>query len=341
MERDANMEKKLVICDIDNTLVVKHEALTPRAKAVIDQLRAQDVYFGIASGRSLVEVERMIHGWGYEDLDILICLNGSILWDGVDQKKYEYFIMKKEWIKEVIDIMSKYPGNILMYKGNELYCSEMDEIVHYSAQSSKMIPHPVADVSEFYEEDNAKIMFRVKEEEMPIIEQYFADHPSDHYRAFKTQSTLLEFSDARVSKGYTLEQFCKFHDLSLEEVIAFGDTSNDNDLLQASGWGVCMQNGSDDTKAIADEITELPCDQDGWADYMEQHFLKPRGWTDDEEVDREAMIKEMEELQREIEGLKRRNEEIEQTLLEEKNKIIRQKIEIKRQKKKLRKLENS
>lgn len=272
------MDKKLVICDIDNTLVVKHEGLTPRARAVIDKLREHGIYFGIASGRSLVEVERMIHSWGYEDMDILISLNGSILWDGVDKKKYEYFIMKKEWIKEVIEVMRKYPGNILMYKGNELYCSEMDELVHFSVMSSKMIPHQVSSLSEFYEEDNAKIMFRVKEEEMPAIEAYFEAHPSEHYRAFKTQSTLLEFSDARVSKGYTLERFCEFHQLKLDEVIAFGDTSNDNDLLKASGWGVCMQNGSDDTKAIADEITQLPCDEDGWADYMEQHFLAPKGW---------------------------------------------------------------
>ena len=59
----------------------------------------------------------------------------------------------------------------------------------------------------------------------------------------------------------------------MEAVMAFGDTTNDNDLLAASGWGVCMQNGSDDTKQIADDITEKPCTEDGWADYMEK-FLR-------------------------------------------------------------------
>lgn len=269
------MKKKLVVCDIDNTLIVKHQTLTARAKAVIDQIRKQGVYFGIASGRSMVEVNRMIHTWGFEDLDLLIGLNGSVLWDGITKQQQEYFIMKKETIKKVITLMSQFPTtNILMYRDNQLLCTEDDEMVHLSVASSKMEVVKVKSVAEFYEEDRAKIMFRVEEETMPEIEAYFAQHQSEEYRAFKTQSTLVEFSDSRVSKAYTLKKFCETHRIAMEEVIAFGDTSNDNDLLLASGWGVCMLNGSEDTKAIADEITEKTCEDDGWAAYMEEHFLK-------------------------------------------------------------------
>ena len=268
------MDKKLVIADIDDTLIVKHETLTPRAKNMINTLHEHQVYFGIASGRSLEEVKRMVHSWGFEDLEILISLNGSVLWDGIEKKRYEYFIMKKEWIKEVVEIMSHYQTlNILMYRNDQLLCTEVEELAQMSAKASKMEMVKV-DVSQLYQEDNAKIMFRVKEEDMAEIEQYFQGHPEKEYRAFKTQPNLLEFSDARVSKAYTLKKFCEHHDIKMEEVIAFGDTSNDNDLLEASGWGVCLKNGSEDTKQIADEITEKPCDEDGWADYMEHHFFQ-------------------------------------------------------------------
>ena len=56
-------------------------------------------------------------------------------------------------------------------------------------------------------------------------------------------------------------------------MVAFGDTTNDNDMLQYSGLGVCMSNGSDDTKAIADDITKCSNDKDGFAQYMEENFL--------------------------------------------------------------------
>ena len=55
-------------------------------------------------------------------------------------------------------------------------------------------------------------------------------------------------------------------------MVAFGDTTNDNDMLQYSGLGVCMSNGSDDTKAIADDITKCSNDEDGFAQYMEEKF---------------------------------------------------------------------
>lgn len=66
--------------------------------------------------------------------------------------------------------------------------------------------------------------------------------------------------------------------LPLENVIAFGDTTNDNEMLEISGLGVCMFNGSEDTKKAADDITEKSNNEDGFAYYMERHFLKPLGW---------------------------------------------------------------
>ena len=44
---------KLVIADIDSTLVTEKRILTPHAKDVIERLRNNSVYFGIASGRSV------------------------------------------------------------------------------------------------------------------------------------------------------------------------------------------------------------------------------------------------------------------------------------------------
>ncbi len=54
------MEKniRLVICDIDSTLVTSERELTPRTRAVIHQLHTKGIYFGIASGRPLDELAK-------------------------------------------------------------------------------------------------------------------------------------------------------------------------------------------------------------------------------------------------------------------------------------------
>ena len=52
--------------------------------------------------------------------------------------------------------------------------------------------------------------------------------------------------------------------------MAFGDTSNDNEMLKVAGCGVCMINGTDDTKACANAITTYDNDHDGLAIYLEE-----------------------------------------------------------------------
>lgn len=84
---------------------------------------------------------------------------------------------------------------------------------------------------------------------------------------------MFEFCNAKASKGALLLKFCQDHHIDTESVWAFGDMTNDISMLQAAGVGVCMLNGSEDTKAAADLITEKSVEDEGWADFVEKHIL--------------------------------------------------------------------
>lgn len=264
---------KLVICDIDETLVVKHKLLTPKARAIIEELHQYGVYFGIASGRPRYQIEESYSEWDYYDIDVMIGLNGSLLWDNIEKKQHDYFIMKKEWIKETIDLMSKFDTNPSVYReDSQLFLHEDETYWRYKTYTT-MKTEIANSIEDLYSQDTAKIMFKVAEEKMPEVEQWVKEHPSTNFIGYKSGSELMEFCDKRIHKGYALEKFCEIHHIDLEDVVAFGDTSNDNAMLEIAGLGVCMLNGSDDTKAVADMITEKPCDEDGWADFMERHIM--------------------------------------------------------------------
>lgn len=264
---------RLVICDIDSTLVDDKRNLTLRTKAMIERLHSQGIYFGIASGRPLDELCRYAKDWGLSfDFDVVIGMNGSELWDGIHQKEYSYFKMKREWIKETLDLMKAFECNPFIYYHGYLLAKKNDDMMKKSAASSKKEVVLVKDESEFYEEENAKIMYRVADEIMPEVEAYVAKHSSPYYNGFKTQSSLMEFADKRIDKAYALKKLCDMCNFTLKDVIAFGDTTNDNEMLSCSGLGVCMCNGSDDTKAVADVVTEFSNNEDGLAIYLESHY---------------------------------------------------------------------
>ena len=273
------MKKKVVVCDIDSTLVIKHKPLSLRAQKVVDCIREHGILFGIASGRPIEDLRKIVAGWGMDPnkVDVYIGMNGGSLWDRFHDVEYEYFVMQKEWLKETLDAMKPFEANPIIYEPGIVVTTRVDDMVRLSAESTKRDICFAENEERLYAKENGKIMFRVSEEMMPKVEEYFAKHTNPNYIGFKTQPTLFEFCDKRINKGYALQEFCKMNDLSLEEIIAFGDTSNDNDMLKVAGVGVCMINGSDDTKAVADIITEKPCEEDGWADYMENHFYKEEG----------------------------------------------------------------
>ncbi|WP_373438633.1 HAD family hydrolase, partial [Metamycoplasma equirhinis] len=50
--------------------------------------------------------------------------------------------------------------------------------------------------------------------------------------------------------------------ISLKEMVAFGDSENDNEMLKEVGLGIAMGNGEDKTKNVANEIC-LPVTEDG------------------------------------------------------------------------------
>lgn len=265
---------KLVICDIDSTLVDSKRNLMPTTRETIEKLHENGVYFGIASGRPLDELQRYAKIWGLSfEFDFVIGMNGSELWDNIHQKEYSYFKLKKEWIKEIIEFMRPFKSNYFIYYHDKLLAKGIDDMMIKSAHTSDKEIVVAKSDADFYQEENAKIMFRVTEDIMPEIEAYVEAHPNENYNGFKTQTILMEFADKRINKSYALKKICEMNDFELENVAAFGDTTNDNEMLEVSGLGVCMINGSDDTKAVADDITLKSNNEDGVGDYLRTHFL--------------------------------------------------------------------
>ena len=73
-----------------------------------------------------------------------------------------------------------------------------------------------------------------------------------------------EISDASVNKGTAFRFVCDYLNAAPEDTIAFGDSMNDAEILQAAGTGVAMGNAEAGVKEIADQVCER-WDQDGIA----------------------------------------------------------------------------
>ena len=271
------MEKekiRLVICDVDGTLYDWDRILSPRTERVINTLHERGYGFGIASGRPYEEIVQYAGEWGFSfPFDVLIGLNGAQLYTEKEKVLHEYYRLSSEKLKKAAAIMARFECNPFLYRNGKLVCLKIDDMIIKSSKTSRREIEVVPDISALCAEENAKIMFRMSEEETRRAEEWLAEHPDPDFNALKTQSTLLEFMDPRISKGFGIRRLCDLGEYQPQEILAFGDTTNDNAMLEEVGWGVCMCNGSEDTKAAADDITAGDCAHDGFAEYVETHLL--------------------------------------------------------------------
>lgn len=274
------MNIKLVICDIDNTLVQKRKPLTKKAYEAVLKLKEHGVYFGLASGRGINQLLTLAEDWNIP-CDIAIGMNGSEIYDGLTGQTQRYYGLEAKWLEEIFKIMEPFNTMPHLVQNGVTFIENNDAAIKESSQYVKNTnpPHVVESRSEFWQNPATKVGFRVSADDMPMIEEHVSKFPSTDYVGFKTENTMFEFCSIHASKGDLLERFCKAHDIDLKDVWAFGDMTNDISMLEVAGVGVCMKNGSDDAKAASDIITEKSCDEDGWAEFVFDHILIPNKWN--------------------------------------------------------------
>lgn len=79
-----------------------------------------------------------------------------------------------------------------------------------------------------------------------------------------------EISIKGITKATGLKQITNYLNKAIEDTVVIGDSLNDLDILQAAGLSICMGNGADECKKVADFTTKHISD-DGLA-YALKHF---------------------------------------------------------------------
>ncbi len=63
-----------------------------------------------------------------------------------------------------------------------------------------------------------------------------------------------EVVNKKFDKGKGIKRVCAWLGIPLEDSIAIGDSMNDREMLETAGLGICVENGSQELKELADEI---------------------------------------------------------------------------------------
>lgn len=274
------MDKKIrvFVADVDGTLRSRTKRIPGKVTtSAFEEMHKQGYIIGIASGRPLWQhLKDHYKEWKLSfQFDFLIGMNGGEIWTKETNETKTYNPLTVEQLKKIVTTLEneKNTDPFVYREGMELARYITDDMIA-SGQRHGNIIEAVSDISELYSEETGKILYRCDTEEDAIRIEEKGKLIDPDIACFRTGPELVEFQNKTVSKGSGIKQYCKDHNIPLEEVIGFGDAENDIEMLKAVGWSVALSDGMDDVKSITNDVTKYDSSNDGVGHYLWENIIQ-------------------------------------------------------------------
>lgn len=263
-------EIKLVMSDIDNTLLDENKKCSKDNVLAIKKIRQSGIKFGIASGRPLAALLKLIKNINLEnEVDYLIGSNGGEVFDLQNNIKQYYHIMPKEDVVKIEQAVREeelvagiYLDDILMANKYSLGFEKRCQRIGYSYQ--------VADFAQIVTHDLPKMIFYVDPKNILEQQKKLNSLISAEYRTYLSDINLIELTKKDLSKSYGIKAISQKLGLNNKQVLCFGDAENDIEML-TDFQGVAMENATDDVKEVC-EYQTLDCNHSGVAYFLNNYI---------------------------------------------------------------------
>ncbi len=261
---------RLVALDLDGTLVARDLVLRPRVRSEIARIRAAGIAGCLVTGRmyqASLPFARAL------ELDApLICYQGAAIVDPQSDDVVFDLPLANAVALETVEIARSDGMHVQLYRNDKYYCEEHNRFAALYARLSRVEPIIVPSLREaFATSDATKAVIvadaGVAESYETVLQQRLGD------RAYVTRSypEFIEVLNPNVDKGRALEFVASRLGISLEDVLAIGDSWNDEPLLRVAGVGVAMGSAPDEVKALADAVV-ADVEHDGVADALRRYI---------------------------------------------------------------------
>ncbi len=269
------MRYKMLVLDIDGTLLNHENIVTARMKATLIKVQQMGITIVLASGRPtygvlpLAEELELDKNGGY----ILSYNGGQILNVQTKELLFEKRV-KQEMIPYLERKATKSGFSIFTYGEDFIYTNDAaNEHIIREAELNGMRLKEVGNFSESIIFSPYKCMIVSDNEiELTTLESHWKKRLAGELDVFRSEDYFLEVVPPFIDKANTLSLLLEKLKISSENVMAIGDGICDVSMIQLAAMGVAMGNARESVKACADYVT-LTNKEDGAAIAIEKLII--------------------------------------------------------------------
>ena len=276
---------KLLLADVDGTLVTHDKLLTERAKESVKTMRGEGIQFAITSGRPPRGMQMLI-----EPLALttpIAAFNGG-MFVRPDLSVVEQRVLQSDVIEPAMEIMRAHGLDTWIYRGTDWFVQERHgPHVDREEWTVKFAPTVVPNFSGLTSNvaklvgvsDDLQAVCRCETAVRDHFAQQIQTGQSNPQReahnlvsAARSQPYYLDVTHPDANKGFVVQRLSAMLGIPTNEIGTIGDMPNDISMFEKSGISIAMGQSSDEVKRAA-SYTTTSSEEEGFAHAVERYIL--------------------------------------------------------------------
>jgi Cof subfamily protein (haloacid dehalogenase superfamily) len=261
---------RLLLADVDGTLVTPDKVLTERAIDAVRRLGQAGILFAITSGRPPQGMSMLI-----EPLDIttpIAAFNGGLLVNR-DMSVIEQRELPEPLVRPVASLIGSFGLDVWVYRGADWYVPDPHGS-HVAKETATVRFAPKVMTSlDGLTSDVVKLV-GVSDDLDAVARASTAAHDQfgDHVTAARSQPYYLDITHPDANKGAVARYLSARYAIAPEAIATIGDMPNDVLMFAHSGLSIAMGNASPEVQRTARRVTTSNADE-GFANAVDRFIL--------------------------------------------------------------------
>jgi Cof subfamily protein (haloacid dehalogenase superfamily) len=271
---NTRMKFKILALDLDDTLLRSDVTISSRTKNTVRKVQEAGVTMVLASGRTPAAIEKFSLALGMnKNTGYLASNNGALILESHTGRIIRETRLVAETAIVAYELADAEGFALQIYDGDTMYVSRLNEFTDYDRKLTGLRQVVPEDFKSLLETGCIKLLIPGDPMLLKPLESILRTYLGGEITMFTSKPYFLEILAPNTDKGSALAFIAEILGAKRDEVLAVGDSRNDEAMILWAGCSAAMPNGEERIKELASMVVPKTNDEDGVADLIERYVL--------------------------------------------------------------------
>ncbi|MBO1359235.1 HAD family phosphatase [Acetobacter sacchari] len=262
---------RLVVSDMDGTLLTPKKQVTPATLAAIGQLREAGVPVCLVSSRPPPGISMYFEALGLKTP--YAGLNGAIVFDA-EGRTVSSLALPQDALRDALDMLNVHGVDAWLFCGSDWIVGDVTgAYVQHEQAAIRVEPIVASEGFDPWVDKVGKLAGSSSDYDLLArLEGEIGALLEGRAHVARSSPYYLDITPEQATKGYALKQLAAMFGIEPHEVACLGDMRNDIAMFEVAGLSIAMGNATDEVASYA-HVRTASNEDEGWARAIETYVL--------------------------------------------------------------------